>query len=143
MKFEVNRRLYDTEKAEKVAEVQKSYGEYGKNPDVDWIEILYKKPNDEFFLFGKGGKSSPFGNKDGCRVVVWPIENYNNAKLWVHDNAPKLMDKIFQEKKDDELSVTTVTLSEKAKRNLKRYSAEYGIAVSEILRKYAESLYTD
>ena len=149
MKYTVNRRLYDTDKAEKLVEVTKSFGVYGENPDNDWTESLYKKPSGEFFVQGNGGKNSPFAdyasgtNKPGSRVTVWRIDNYNNAKLWIHDNAPDKFDDVFNRKEDSDLSITTVTLSEKAKRNLKRYSEETGLTVSEILRRYAENLYEE
>ena len=101
MKYTVNRRFYDTEAADKLAEIQKSFGEYGKNPDNDWTESLYKKPNGEYFVHGKRGKNSPFAenkegrNQAGSRAIVWRTENESNAKLWVHDNVPGKFDEIF------------------------------------------------
>ena len=147
MKFTVNRRLYDTEKADKLAEVQKSFGTYGVNPDEDWTESLYRKNNGEFFMLGEGGKNSPFADyssktrQAGSRIEVWRVDNYNSAKLWVHDNIPEMMEELFNPKEDNDISVTTVTISAKAKRNLKRYSKETGLSVSEIIRRYAEELY--
>ena len=147
MKFTINRRLYDTESSEKLVEVQKSYGKYGEDPEQDWTETLYRKNNGEYFMLGRGGKNSPFSeftggkNQAGNMINIWKEDNLNGAKLWVHDNAPEMFDKLFNPKDDNELSTTTITLSVKAKRNLKRYSKETKMTVSEIIRRYAEGLY--
>ena len=150
MKSIVNRRTYDTDSSELLAEVKKSFGVYGQDPDNDWTESLYKKRfNGEYFVLGVGGKNTPFseyanGKKEaGSRVIAWRTQNLDNAKLWVHDNCPDKFQELFENRGDDELVVTTIMLSKRAKKKLKRYSEEQGITISEILRRYAETLYID
>ena len=49
MKFVIDRRVYDLDKAEKIASVEKSLGKYGDNPENDWTETLYLKNHLEYF----------------------------------------------------------------------------------------------
>lgn len=141
MKIKHNRRVYDTDKAEKVFTAKKSFGNYGENPDNDWTETLYMKPNFEFFVFGEGGKNTPYNtDSDTLNFMFFDRNNYTEAQLWVHDNCPELYTKLFTDKEDERVS-TTMALSQKAVRNLKRYTCETRISASECLRLYAESLY--
>ncbi len=155
MRFTENRQVYDLEKEEKIIEVQKSFGTYGENPDNDWTEALYLKNHDEYFVYGAGGKNTPFSDDDirinprykqiryPGRVIVWKKNNLENAKLWVHDNCPDKQDAIFGAEDPGMLRTTTITLTDKARKNLKRCSREKGLTVSEIIRQYAEGLYEE
>lgn len=140
-------KFYDISKATPLVTVRKTFGKkYGENPDDDWTETLYKKNNGEFFVYGEGGKNTPYSvDKDGTvtsgsRYEVWLEYNYNNARNWVHTNCPERQEEIFTvdtEKK----SVTTIMLSEKARLNLKRKAREQGVSISELIRQWAESMY--
>ena len=142
-------KFYNIDKATPLVTVEKTFGKkYGENPDDDWSETLYKKTSGEFFVYGKGGKNTPFSTDEngepvaGSRYEIWIDYNYQKAKNWVYTNCPDRMDVIFmKESEDSKKSVTTVTLSTKARLNLKRKSNELGITTSELIRRWAESLY--
>ena len=142
-------KFYNIEKAEPLVTVEKTFGnKYGENPDEDWTETLYRKPSGEFFVYGKGGKDSPYSVEEdgetvaGSRYEVWGDFNYNKARNWVHTNCPEKKDEIFMsELNEDKKSVTTMTLSAKARNNLRRKSREQGVSVSELIRRWAEALY--
>ena len=141
MKTLHKRRMFDTDKSEKIITVKKSFGTYGVNPDYDWTETLYRKPNFEFFVVGKGGKHTMFSACDQLmNFCFFDRNNYAEAQLWVHDNCPELYNELFSDNPNERVT-TTMALSQKAMRNLKRYFSETGISTSECLRKYAESLY--
>ncbi len=135
------RKLYNTDKAEKIIEIKKSFGKYGENPDNDWTETLYRKRNLEYFVYGDGGKNTPYNtHNDILNFHFFDVNNYTQAQLWVHDNCPEIYDELFSDNPKDRI-ITTMALSKKAVRNLKRYTSETGISASECLREYAESLY--
>lgn len=137
--------IYNTDKAKVIAVAEKSLGVYGENPDNDWTETLYLKPNGEYFAVGEGGKNSPFysskgGKIENSMVTVWQKKNIENAKLWVYNNCKERMNEIFAP--DDVASVAaTVLLTMKAKRNLKRKAEEEHSNISEVIRNWAETLY--
>ena len=145
----VDNKFYSIEKATPLVTVEKTFGKkYGENPDEDWTETLYRKASGEYFVYGKGGKNSPYSVDEngesvaGSRYEVWADFNYNKARNWVHTNCPEKKDEIFMsELNEDKKSVTTMTLSAKARLNLKRKSNEQGISISELVRRWAESLY--
>ena len=142
-------KFYNIDKAESLITIKKTFGKnYGENPDLDWTETLYKKPSGEFFVYGEGGKETPYSvdvNGEptaGSRYEVWTDYNINQARNWVYTNCPEKMEMIFMKDEDDEKkSVTTITLSAKARKNLKRKAQENKETVSEIIRQWAETLY--
>ena len=142
-------KFYNIEKAEALVTVEKTFGnKYGENPDVDWTETLYRKSSGEYFVYGKGGKESPYAVDEngeavaGSRYDIWGDYNFNQARNWVHSNCPDKMDSIFKdEEKEEKISVTTVALSAKARKNLRRKSKEMGMSTSELIRRWAESFY--
>ena len=146
MEKKVSDKFYNIAKAKEVITVQKSFGTYGENPDDDWTETLYKKRNGEFFVYGKGGKNSPFGmDRGGERLegedfILWLTRNYDNARNWVHSNCPDKKDEIFHEDNETR-SMTTLYLTPKAKMNLKRMAKEKGVSVSVMIIQWAESFY--
>lgn len=143
-------RFYDITKATVLVTVEKTFGkQYGENPDDDWKESLYIKPNGEYFVYGEGGMNSPYCAEDesgetsaGSRYEVWPDFNLNNAKNWVHTNCPEKMEEIFMKEIDeDKKTVTTFLLSQKAKKNLKRKARENNMSASNLINSWAESFY--
>lgn len=142
-------KFYDISKATPLVTVEKTFGKkYGDNPDDDWKETLYRKATGEFFVYGVGGKNSPYSidengtTKAGSRYEIWLESNYNAARNWVHTNCPEKQEEIFvAELKEEKNSVTSIMISQKARMNLKRKSKEMGITVSELIRQWAESLY--
>lgn len=144
----LDNKFYDIEKATPLFTVKKTFGEkYGENPDDDWTETLYKKKSGEYFVLGQGGKNSPYNKIEdgkevgGFRYEIWLQSNYNSARNWVHSNCPEKLEEIFMENKDDKQKVTSLTLSPKARLNLKRKAREQNKSISEIVRTWAESLY--
>jgi len=143
-------KFYSIDKATPLVTVKKTFGKaFGENPDDDWTETLYKKSSGEFFVYGEGGKNTPYAIDEngesvaGTRFEIWADNNYNKARLWVHDNCPEKMDEIFMKDIDEgKKSVTTITLTAKARLNLKRKSKELGISISELIRLWAEELYS-
>lgn len=138
MKFTVSRRKYDTDIDTEVMSVQKSFGTYGENPDNDWVEKLYKKSNSEYYVYGKGGKNSPFSGANGD-VRVWQKQNFNNAKSWIMDNCPEKMQDFTT--MGEKAEVMTISVLPRTRQLLKQYSSEQGISVSELIRQFADSLY--
>ena len=144
----LDNKFYDIEKATPLCTVEKTFGEYyGKNPDDDWTETLYKKKNGEYFVFGQGGKNSPYSKIEDGKVVsgfryeIWLQSNYNSARNWVHSNCPKKLEEIFMEDEDSKQKITSLMLTPKARRNLKRKAREQNKSMSEIIREWAEALY--
>lgn len=143
-------KFYSIDKAEPLVTVKKTFGKrYGDNPDDDWTETLYRKPTGEYFVYGEGGKNSPYAIDEngesvaGTRFEIWVDFNYQKARNWVHTNCPEKMEEIFMKDVEDEKkSVTTITLTAKARLNLKRKSKEMGVSISELIRKWAEELYS-
>lgn len=143
-----NSKFYNINKATALITVEKTYGtKYGENPDDDWTETLYVKATGEYFVYGQGGKNSPYSiEKDGetvagSRYDVWPDYNLNRAKNWIHSNCPEKMEELLMPKEESKQSVTSFVLSAKAKTNLKRKAKEENITVSELVRRWAETLY--
>lgn len=142
-------KFYDITKATPLVTVEKTFGKkYGENADDDWTETLYKKASGEFFVYGKGGKNTPYSIDEngeataGSRYEIWLESNYNSARNWVHTNCPEKQEEIFvAETKEEKNTVTSFMISQKARMNLKRKAREKGITVSELIRQWAESLY--
>lgn len=144
-------KFYDIRKATALVTVQKTFGKkYGDNVDDDWVETLFVKKSGEYFLYGMGGKNSPFSNFDdgvstqGDGYETWLSNNYKKAKEWVMMNCPEKMDEIFVPLKPEEetkLKASTFSLTEKARANLKRRAAEYETSQSQLICQWAENFY--
>ena len=141
-------KFYDITKATPLYTVKKTFGEkFGDNPDDDWTETLYKKKNGEFFVYGQGGKNTPYSVnelgevKSGSRYEIWLQSNFNSARNWVHTNCPEMQEEIFMVEEDDKPKVTSITLTTKARMNLKRKAMEENTNVSSLVKEWAESLY--
>ncbi|MBQ6503206.1 MAG: hypothetical protein IJI57_04765 [Flexilinea sp.] len=144
-----DKKFYDIEKSTPLVTVQKTFGQvYGENPDEDWTETLYRRQTGDFFVYGVGGKDSPFSvyengeTKAGNGYEIWSEANYNKARSWVQTNCPEKKDEIFTMKDyDTKRILVTMTLSPRARENLKRKASEEGMSVSEFIRRFAENLY--
>ena len=144
-----DKKFYDIEKSTPLVTVQRTFGAvYGENPDEDWTETLYRRQTGDFFVYGEGGKESPFSvyengeNKAGNGYEIWAESNYNKARSWVQTNCPEKKDEIFtMQEPDTKRVIVTMALSPRARENLKRKAAEEGMSVSEFIRRFAENLY--
>ena len=64
MRKEICGRIYDTETAERIA--HKTFGAFGEQDGFE--EILYRTPEGSYFLYGKGGASSPYPKEKITRM---------------------------------------------------------------------------
>ena len=141
-------KFYDIAKATPLYTVEKTFGvKFGENPDDDWTETLYKKKSGEFFVYGKGGKNTPYSTTEngvlegGARYDIWTQSNYNTARNWVHSNCPEMQEEIFMIDEEDKTKVTSMALTKKARMNLKRKARDENTNVSSLVNEWAEKLY--
>ena len=66
MKKQICGKIYDTETATLIA--RRSFGSFGEEDGFE--EILYKTPEGSYFLFGKGGKNSPYPEEKITRISL-------------------------------------------------------------------------
>ena len=131
MKKIINGKVYDTEKAKKVASW---YSDYARNDFHYYEEELYKKKTGEFFLYGEGNAASPYSR--GCGQNEWcggekivPL-TFKEAQDW----AEKHLDgdeycAIFGEPDEDAEDVTLgIAVSAEVAAKLRRSAAENGIS---------------
>ena len=76
MKKEICGKIYDTETASIVA--RRSFGAFGESTGYE--EILYKMPDGSFFLYGTGGKDSPYAKEKITRVSAKRAEEWEKEK---------------------------------------------------------------
>ena len=72
MKKEICGKLYDTETATLI--LKRSFGAFGESTGYE--EILYKTPEGSFFLYGKGGKDSPYAEEKITRIGAKRAEEW-------------------------------------------------------------------
>ena len=75
MKKEICGRLYDTETATRIA--HRTFGAFGESTGYE--EILYQTPEGGFFLYGTGGKDSPYAEEKITRVSAKRAEEWKAA----------------------------------------------------------------
>lgn len=103
MKKVINKKMYDTDTAELVAEYS-----YGRGwSDFRYIhEALYRTKKGQFFLFGEGGAASIYaedigGNQstDGSKIIVYTPED---AYQWLEENEKtEAIEKYFSDKLEE------------------------------------------
>ena len=76
VKKEICGKLYDTETANLIA--RRSFGSFGESEGYE--EILYQTVEGNYFLYGKGGKDSPYREEKITRISAkraeeWKTEN--------------------------------------------------------------------
>lgn len=139
MKKVINGKVYDTDKAQRVAE-----WDNGKWSDRLYrcCEDLYRKRTGEFFLYGYGGPGSKYSvslgndNWSGGEKII-PL-TYEAARKWAesHLDGDKY-DAIFGEIVEDESRVAiTISISVAAAEKAKRAAAKADMSLS----AYIESL---
>ena len=74
MKKIIYRREYDTDTATLIKKY--SYGVYG-DPD-GYEEILFQTPEGLYFLYVRGGASSPYPNEDIMRIAKARVDDWLN-----------------------------------------------------------------
>lgn len=77
MKKIINKREYDTETATPVAKT--TYGNFGD--PAGYEEVLYQTPEGLYFLFVRGGATSPYPTEDILRLAKAKV----NAWLEAHE----------------------------------------------------------
>lgn len=131
MKKIINGKVYDTEKAKKVASW---YSSYARNDFHYYEEELYKKKTGEFFLYGEGNAASPYsrscGQNEWCGGEKIVPMTFAEAQEW----AEKHLDgdeycAIFGEPDEDADDVTLgIAVSAEVAAKLRRAAAENGIS---------------
>lgn len=131
MKKIINGKVYDTEKAKKVASW---YSSYARNDFHYYEEELYKKKTGEFFLYGEGNAASPYsrscGQNEWCGGEKIVPLTFKEAQEWAekHLNGDDYCD-IFGEPDEDAEDVTLgIAVSAEAAAKLRRAAAENGIS---------------
>lgn len=139
MKKIINGKVYDTEKAKKVASW---YSSYARNDFHYYEEELYQKKTGEFFLHGEGNASSPYsrscGQNEWCSGEKIEPLTYKEAQEW----AEKHLDgdeycEIFGEPDEDAEDVMLgIRVSAAAAAKLKAEAAKLGIPQGKLLEKW-------
>jgi hypothetical protein len=124
-------KVYDTEKAKKVASW---YSSYARNDFNYYEEELYKKKTGEFFLYGEGNAASPYsrscGQNEWCGGEKIVPLTFKEAQEWAekHLNGDDYCD-IFGEPDEDAEDVTLgIAVSAEVAAKLRRAAAENGIS---------------
>ena len=76
MKKEICGRIYDTETATPLS--RRSFGSFGEEDGYE--EILYETPEGSYFLYGTGGKASPYAEEKITRMSA------KRAEEWKREN---------------------------------------------------------
>lgn len=139
MKKIINGKVYDTEKAKKVASW---YSSYARNDFHYYEEELYQKKTGEFFLYGEGNAASPYsrscGQNEWCEGEKIEPLTYKEAQEW----AEKHLDgdeycEIFGEPDEDADDVLLgLRVSAAAAAKLKTESAKLGIPQGKLLEQW-------
>lgn len=131
MKKIINGKVYDTEKAKKVASW---YSSYARNDFHYYEEELYKKKTGEFFLYGEGNAASPYsrscGQNEWCGGDKIVPLTFKEAQEWAekHLDGDDYCD-IFGEPDEDAEDVTLgIAVSAEVAAKLRRAAAENGIS---------------
>ena len=131
MKKIINGKVYDTEKAKKVASW---YSSYARNDFHYYEEELYKKKTGEFFLYGEGNAASPYsrscGQNEWCGGEKIVPLTFKEAQEWAekHLDGDDYCD-IFGEPDEDAEDVTLgIAVSAEVAAKLRRAAAENGIS---------------
>lgn len=134
MKKIINKKLYNTETAERVGTWDNNY------PCNDFhfmSEELYQKKTGEFFLYGYGGAMSRYAescgnNSWGSGEDIIPL-SYDKAEDWAeeHLSADDFM-KIFGEvsENDTDRITISVSMSVKEAESIKKLAHKQGMSVS-------------
>ena len=87
MKATIKGRVYDTNKATLIAKVDNGFCPM----DERYMEErLYQKADGEYFVYGHGGSMSPYGKREGTKMVGT-----------VHSNKKTVKNVFFVEKRDE------------------------------------------
>ncbi len=140
MKKIIRGKVYDTEKAKKLAEWSDNLSWRDFNHRE---ETLFRKKTGELFLFGEGGPMTNYaedtgnGWTGGSRIM--PM-SYSEAQRWAEEKiSAEEYEEIFGEVTEDESRVTvTYSLSAGTAETIRRRAAEAGISASAYLEKIIE-----
>lgn len=141
MKKIINRKVYDTDTAQKIG----AWSNLERAGDLTYnCEILYRKRSREFFLHCEGGSMSKYsqyvGNNRwiGAEMII-PL-TYDEAMAWAeeHLSADAYEAAFGKIVEDNTKTVTTISLSASALEKARRAAAKEGTPIS----TYIESLIT-
>jgi hypothetical protein len=141
MKKVINNKVYDTEKARKVASwVNKKY----KPDDAHFYkETLYQKKTGEFFLHGEGGKLSLYRETahgdwvagEGIRPLT-----FDGARIWASESMSTDDYLAEFEPDEDEKAILTVKISSKARDIGKQVALDQGTTLTKMIEDFLLNL---
>ena len=96
MRAVIDRKIYDTEKAEFIARWSNGHN----TGDFQWCEeILYKSPKGTYFLYGEGGPMSKYSEQHGNSITGSDeiiVMSKDDVIEWLEDkNMVDEMEKLF------------------------------------------------
>ena len=134
MKKIINKRLYDTETAKKLAEASSNLSVSDFNY---WEETLYRKKNGEFFIHGHGGPMSRYATVTGTnswsggeRII--PM-SYKNAQQWAEEKiSPDQYIELFgdPESESDETESMYITIPKSIAKKIRQEASQNGTTIS-------------
>jgi hypothetical protein len=138
MKKIINGKVYDTEKAKRVA----YYSSAGSWRDFQhYEETLYLKKTGEYFLFGEGGPMTRYARSEGQNSWtggerIEPL-TYAAAMEWAEEHlTASEYESIFGEVEEDDSKVlTTFNLTRATVEKLRRESQERGMSLSALVEE--------
>lgn len=134
MKKVINKKLYNTETAERL-------GEYEPNPyrsDFHWFcETLYRTKSGNFFLHGNGNAASKYsrscGQNEWCGDEKIVPLSYDEAQAWAekHLDCDDYINIFGEPEENDDKSALNVRISNVAYTKLKQTAAKQGITLAQ------------
>lgn len=141
MRKVINGKLYDTEKARKIAEWSDGYPR-----DFGYVsETLYRKRTGEYFIHGEGGPQSAYAQSCGQNSwmggeKITPV-SYESAKDWMerHCEADEYEAEFGTPAEGSEHDLHVI-VSEAAWQALSRAAAQDGVTIGAIIERLASTL---
>jgi hypothetical protein len=141
MKKAINNRIYDTEKARKVASWENT--KYLPNDAHYYEETLYQKKTGEYFLYGEGGGLSPYRETvygawtdgEGIRTCT-----FDEARDWASEHMDSDDYLAEFEPDEDEKAILTIKISSKARDIGKQVALEQGTTLTKMIEDFLLNL---
>lgn len=133
MKKVINKKLYNTETAERVGSW---YNGHYTNDFAYCSEDLYRTKSGNFFLHGEGGPMSIYaqssGNSTGWGERIVPL-TYDEAQAWAekHLDGDDYINIFGEPEEGDDKSALNVRISNVAYTKLKQTAAKQGITLAQ------------
>ena len=142
MKKIINGKLYDTDTAKELGFWDNGYFPNDFNYCAEW---LHRKRTGEYFLYGKGGARSKYGERAGSNLwadgrTIIPM-TYEEARRWAEEklDADEYAE-IFgmPDEGDDSKTVVTITISSIKEAAIRQAAEKEGISFSAYVEKYTK-----